>query len=87
MLKKDWSIACDDTKFKVYKETLKALGYVIYEALEHEGSMGSCRHLGRSVLDGEVIRTNEDTYNFKNIEDFLLWHFDPSEKDLQIEEL
>lgn len=90
-LRKDWSIACDDSKFMAYKETLKALGYDCYkysdECVTSLGYVYFCENYNCFARSYSPETKN----NFNNIESFLLWHFkqesEETEQQKQIREL
>lgn len=87
-LKEDWSIAVKDAvQFGVYKETLMALGYNLSsihgeqdyrrgtKTLRH-GSFGSHSYMWASALESPMAAYT----HFKNIEDFLIFHFEYDKK-------
>lgn len=79
-LKTNFAIRTTDKNFRAHVETLKALGYKIYEDLDTAEGMEGWTQLVWMHEDvcraSNIIRKPHD---FQNIQDFLLWHFTPEE--------
>lgn len=80
-LKTNFAIRTTDKNFRAHVETLKVLGYKIYPSTDADSSMDGGYYLAvRYNMGNDVYRTSgftsKDQY-FKNIQDFLVWHFTP----------
>lgn len=83
-LKTNFAIRTTDKNFRAHVETLKALGYDIYPCTDKAHNMGDWYYL-RSEAGGFGLcrgKYNANLNNFKNIQDFLVWHFttEPTKK-------
>ena len=81
-LKTKWAIKTDDTNFVAYRNTLEALGYHLYSAAKQATSMEDTTVLMRNR--GSVSRDYVGAFVgdtnwklFENIEQFLIWHWQP----------
>lgn len=78
-LKTNFAIRTIDKNFRAHVETLKALWYGIYPCTDKAHDMDDWYYLRNEAGGFGVCRGkyNANLNNFKNIQDFLVWHFLP----------
>ena len=78
-LKTNFAIRTINKNFRAHVETLKALGYDIYPCTDKAHNMDDWYYLRNEAGYFGLCRGkyNANLNNFKNIQDFLVWHFTP----------
>lgn len=89
-MKKNFMIAVNKDNAEAYKKTLIALGYELHEYEKRQNYYGSCLSIKfetyyEKFWFSEAVPLLVRPCHFRNIEEFLIWHFTPEKTQAEIE--